>query len=171
MFLPTFLSTTCKNSSLFILSNHFYRLINDYTLDIATRDVSNNRFTGWIPERLKRINSIRTQGNSWNSGPALPPPPYTLPPRDHGTTTQNPASGDCQKSSISGGGIAGIIISLLVLGSLIAFFLVKRRRSRKDHSSKEKFDLERPFSSMPESNGKQSNNKQSSLRVVADSDR
>lgn len=99
---------------------------------------------------------FRTDGNSWNSGPAPPPPPYTSPPGipsnpGQGSAGNNsPSVGGGKSSGIGGGGIAGIIISILVVGAIIAFFLW-RRKSRK-FSREDHFEQDQPFASLA-SNG------------------
>ncbi|GKV09677.1 hypothetical protein SLEP1_g21139 [Rubroshorea leprosula] len=137
-------------TSMYLENNQF-----DGTIDVLanlpldTLNVANNHFTGWIPEQLKSID-ITKDGNSWSSGPAPPPPPGTPPAssnRNHKSgSNKSPSdggSGGGSKSGIGAGGIAGIIISIFVVGGIIAFFLVKKR-SRKSSSDIEKPDNQ-PF--------------------------
>uniref|UniRef100_M1AIW1 Ovule receptor-like kinase 28 n=1 Tax=Solanum tuberosum TaxID=4113 RepID=M1AIW1_SOLTU len=99
-------------------------------------NVENNRFTGWVPDHLKGI--TKSNGNSWNSGSAPPPPPGTPPAsRPHhksggnNSPTDGASSGDGGgKSGIRGGAIAGIVISVLVVGAIVAFFVIKKRLKR-----------------------------------------
>jgi hypothetical protein len=83
-------------------------------------------------------NLDRKDGNNWNSGPAPPPPPGT-PPTPKGPSHKSGgnaspsgsgAGGGSKKSGIGAGGIAGIIISIFLVGGIVAFFLVKRRSRR-----------------------------------------
>ncbi|XP_058767406.1 protein STRUBBELIG-RECEPTOR FAMILY 5-like isoform X2 [Vicia villosa] len=83
-------------------------------------NVENNKFTGWVPESLKDITSLRTGGNSWSTGPAPPPPPGT-PPIER-------AQKKTGKSVITGVAIAGIGFAVLIVIILIVA-LTKRRRS------------------------------------------
>jgi hypothetical protein len=114
---------------------------------LETLNVGNNRFTGWIPEQFKNIN-LQADGNSWNSGPAPPPPPGTPPvhknnPKHKSNDGNSPSDGagsSSKKSGIGGGGIAGIVISLLVVGAIVAAFFLVKRRSRKSSSDIEKHD-------------------------------
>lgn len=89
-----------------------------------------------------------TGGNQFNTGPAPPPPPGTPPAtrpnpnrRSGGGSSNGEGShsGGGSKSGIGAGAIAGIVISILVVGAIAAFFIVKRR-SRKSSSDIEKFD-------------------------------
>ncbi|CAK8565196.1 unnamed protein product [Lathyrus sativus] len=83
-------------------------------------NVENNKFIGWVPELLKDINSLRTGGNSWSSGPAPPPPPGT-PPIERSEKKAG-------KSIVTGVAIAGIVFGVLIVIILI-IALCKRRRS------------------------------------------
>ncbi|PON57707.1 Mitogen-activated protein kinase kinase kinase [Parasponia andersonii] len=132
-------------------------------LPLENLNVENNRFTGWIPEQLKNINLKRNvdnltkqrhdrkDGNSWSSGPAPPPPPGTPPAnrnnRNHksgnGNSSSNNGGEGGKSSGIGAGGIAGIVISIFVVGGIIAFFVIKRR-SRRSSPDIEKVDKE-PF--------------------------
>ncbi|KAF5192954.1 Strubbelig-receptor family protein, partial [Thalictrum thalictroides] len=136
---------------------HMYLQNNQFTgpidvlvdLPLENLNVANNRFSGWIPERLKRINNLQTDGNSWTSGPAPPPPPGTPPSSgrnspNHRSGGNSSPSADGKKSGIGGGGIAGIVISILVVGAVLAFFLLKRN-ARKPSSDVEKPEIDRPF--------------------------
>lgn len=144
------------------------------------RNVANNRFTGWIPNELKKINSLqyvifnswfcddaegcisandvsvyRTDGNSWSTGPAPPPPPFTAPPHSrsnrrkspgqHSNGSNNTSSGG--SSGIGAGAIAGIIISVLVIGAVVAFFLIKRKQRKV--AMPEHYEQRQPFNSFP----------------------
>ncbi|MBA0748115.1 hypothetical protein Gogos_004967 [Gossypium gossypioides] len=143
---------------------------------MSHRYVSNNRFTGWIPDQLKSIN-LQKDGNSWSLGPAPPPPPGTPPAtrnkRNHKSgSNSSPSDGDSSggpaggsKSGIGGGVIAGIVISILIVGALVAFFLVKRR-SRRTSSDIEKLDNQ-PFAPLPSNEVQDSNlNMLCMLKVV-----
>ncbi|XP_077240860.1 protein STRUBBELIG-RECEPTOR FAMILY 6-like isoform X2 [Tasmannia lanceolata] len=119
------------------------------SLPLQNLNVANNHFSGWIPLQLKSINNLQTEGNSWTSGPAPPPPPFTPPPSRKpipGSRSGNSPSdtgGGGKKSGIGGGGIAGIVLSILVVGAILAFFLVKRKS--KSTLKREKIGLDRPF--------------------------
>ncbi|GLT51798.1 hypothetical protein SLA2020_251820 [Shorea laevis] len=143
--LPQSFGNLTSITSMYLENNQFNGTIDDLAnLPLETLNIANNRFTGWIPEQLKRID-IWKDGNSWSSGPA-PPPPLDIPPassnRNHKSgSNKSPSdggSGGGSKSGIGAGGIAGIIISIFVVGCIISFFLVKKR-SRKSSS-----DIEKP---------------------------
>ena len=97
----------------------------------------------------------RKDGNNWNSGPAPPPPPGTTPsPKGRSSRgNDSPSGSGSKKTGIGGGGIAGIIISIFVVGGIVAFFLVKRRSKRSS------LDLEmhdnQPFVSLSSTNDMQ----------------
>ncbi|XP_072973632.1 protein STRUBBELIG-RECEPTOR FAMILY 6-like isoform X1 [Typha angustifolia] len=146
--LPQSFSTLSSLTTLYLQSNQFTGYINVLAdLPLKDLDVSNNRFTGWIPNKLKKINNLRTDGNSWSSGPAPPPPPYTPPPVGRPTKPDQQSDGG-GKSGIGGGGIAGIIISILVVGGIVAFFLIKRRKRKTFRE--EIFEQEQPFNPLDE---------------------
>ncbi|KAF6174995.1 hypothetical protein GIB67_026483 [Kingdonia uniflora] len=153
--LPESFSSLTSVNSIYLQSNQFTgTIVVLENLPLQNLNVANNRFSGWIPGNLKKINNLQTDGNSWTTGPAPPPPPFTPPPgktspNKQPATNSNPsgANGGSKKSGIGGGAIAGIIISLLVVGAIVAFFLFKRR-SRKRSSDVEKVEIDRPFTSL-----------------------
>ncbi|XP_022148647.1 protein STRUBBELIG-RECEPTOR FAMILY 7-like isoform X2 [Momordica charantia] len=144
--LPQSFSSLSGISTMYLQNNQFTGTIDVLAnLPLDNLNVENNHFTGWIPELLKNIN-LQTNGNSFSSGPAPPPPPGTPPAtrrnrnRNSGSNSpSNGGSGEGEKSGISGGGIAGIIISVLVVGAIVAFFLV-RRKSKRSSTDIEKLD-------------------------------
>ncbi|KAF9685373.1 hypothetical protein SADUNF_Sadunf03G0047800 [Salix dunnii] len=159
--LPRSFSSLSSMKSMYLQNNQFTGSINvlaNLPLEnlwiYVFRNVGNNRFTGWIPSQLNSIN-LQKDGNSWNSGPAPPPPPGTTPsPKgrsSHGS--DSPSGSGSKKTGIGGGGIAGIIISIFVVGGIVAFFLVKRRSKRPS------LDLEmhdkQPFVSLSSTNDMQ----------------
>lgn len=86
-------------------------------------------------------------GNSWSSGPAPPPPPGTSPSGKHSHSSGGgniPSDGSGGEKSGVSGGVAGIVISLLLVGAIIAFFIVKKRSQRRSLSNVEKLDNQ-PF--------------------------
>ncbi|KAJ6715028.1 PROTEIN STRUBBELIG-RECEPTOR FAMILY 6 [Salix viminalis] len=136
--LPESFSSLSSMKSMYLQNNQFTGAIDVLAnLPLATLNVANNRFTGWIPSQFKNIN-LQKDGNNWNSGTAPPPPPGT-PPAHNGPSYKSGgndspsgsgAGGGSKKSGISGGGIAGIIISILLVGGIVAFFLVKKKSRR-----------------------------------------
>ncbi|KAK8551351.1 hypothetical protein V6N13_119821 [Hibiscus sabdariffa] len=149
--LPESFKNLTSMKSMYLQNNQFTGTIDVLAnLPLDNLYISNNHFTGWIPDQLKSIN-LQTDGNSWSSGPAPPPPPGTPPapridkkhksvshtsPPDSGSSSETERS---RKSGIGGGGIAGIVISILIVGAILAFVLVKRR-SRRSSSDIEKLD-------------------------------
>ncbi|KAE8722912.1 Protein STRUBBELIG-RECEPTOR FAMILY 6 [Hibiscus syriacus] len=132
------------------LSDMFGSLSSLSTLDLSFNSMTGSLpesfrilpFTGWVPDQLKSIN-LKTDGNSWSSGPAPPPPPGTPATRNtrkHKSGSNGSTSdGGSSSSGIGGGAIAGIVISIFIVGAIAAFFLVKRR-SRRSSSDIEKLD-------------------------------
>ncbi|CAO2842485.1 unnamed protein product [Amaranthus hypochondriacus] len=119
------------------------------TLPLDNLNVANNHFTGWVPEELKSIPSFIYDGNSFDNGPAPPPPPFTPPPpgtpakRKHkGSrgTDESPASPESEnshekKKSSSVGTIIGVVLGivfLLLFGILLALLFCKKKRRTKD---------------------------------------
>lgn len=148
--LPESFSALSSMANMYLQNNQFTGTIDVLAnLPLHNLNVGNNRFSGWIPDRLKNIN-IQREGNSWSSGPAPPPPPGT-PPASSGNRNRKPSDnknssdGGSKKSGIGGGGVAGIVISILVVGAVVAFFIVKRR-SKKSAADIEKADSQ-PFTS------------------------
>ncbi|XP_038996567.1 protein STRUBBELIG-RECEPTOR FAMILY 6-like isoform X1 [Hibiscus syriacus] len=149
--LPESFKNLTNISTMYLQNNQFSGTIDVLAnLPLDKLDVSNNRFTGWVPDQLKSIN-LKTDGNSWSSGPAPPPPPGTPATRStrkhksgsNGSKSGGGSSGGSSSSGIGGGVIAGIVISILIVGAIAVFFLVKRR-SRRSSSDIEKLDNQ-PF--------------------------
>ncbi|KAE9595852.1 hypothetical protein Lal_00031027 [Lupinus albus] len=167
--LPQTLSSLSSTSTMYLQNNQFTGTINVLAnLPLETLNVENNKFSGWIPEQLKSIN-IKTDGNTWSSGPAPPPPPGTPPVTKtnpdhksggHSTPSGSGTSDGGKKSGIGGGAIAGIVISILVVGAIVAFFLVKRK-SKKSSSDVEKLNNQ-PLAPLTSNGIHESNSMQSS---------
>ncbi|CAK9324746.1 unnamed protein product [Citrullus colocynthis] len=138
--LPQSFSNLTSLNTMFLQNNQFSGTIDVLAnLPLQNLNVENNHFTGWVPERLKNIN-IQEGGNSWSFGLAPPPPPGTPPANQNyryhkAGNNYSPLSsagggGGSNRSGISGGAIAGILISVLVVGAVLAYLLVKRRPKR-----------------------------------------
>ncbi|KAK7285701.1 hypothetical protein RJT34_20479 [Clitoria ternatea] len=150
--LPQTLSSLSSITTMYLQNNQFTGTIDVLAnLHLEHLNVENNNFTGWIPEQLKNID-LQSGGNAWSSGPAPPPPPGTPPaPKSNqhhksgGRSTTSPldaGSGSVdegKKSGVGVGGIAGIVISIIAVGAIVAFFLLKRR-SKKSSPDLEKLD-------------------------------
>ncbi|XP_008783430.2 protein STRUBBELIG-RECEPTOR FAMILY 7 isoform X2 [Phoenix dactylifera] len=149
--LPQSFSSLSSLTTLHLQNNQFTGSIDVLaSLPLNDLNVANNRFTGWIPDKLRGINNLQTGGNSWSSGPAPPPPPYTPPPPSRRSNpgqrsgdSSSPSGGGGKSSGIGAGGIAGIIISIFVIGGIIAFFLIRKRTQRS--SRKEILEQDQPF--------------------------
>ncbi|CAI9260099.1 unnamed protein product [Lactuca saligna] len=150
--LPQSFSSLSSANDMYLQNNQFTGTI-DVLADLPLKNlnVANNKFSGWVPSRLKNIN-LQKDGNSWNSGNAPPPPPGSpasgsgnrnRQPSGNGNPSTSNSSNGGKKSGVSGGAIAGIVISILVVGAVIAFFLLKKR-SRKSRTDIEKTENQ-PF--------------------------
>ncbi|XP_010534992.1 PREDICTED: protein STRUBBELIG-RECEPTOR FAMILY 6 isoform X2 [Tarenaya hassleriana] len=151
--LPSSFTSLSSIKSMYLQNNQFTGTIDLLAgLPLENLNIANNKFTGWIPDSLKGINLLK-DGNSFNLGPAPPTPPGTSPirrsPSHNSRGSENHSSGDSsssdsRKSGIGAGGIAGIIISLLVVGAVVSFFLFKRKRSKRPSLDIERTDNQ-PF--------------------------
>ncbi|XP_022152611.1 protein STRUBBELIG-RECEPTOR FAMILY 6-like isoform X2 [Momordica charantia] len=137
--LPQSFSNLTSMNSMFLQNNQLSGTIDVLAnLPLQNLNVENNNFTGWIPERLKNIN-IQEGANSWSFGLAPPPPPgtpvnqnyrYHKPGINYSPLSSDAGGGGSSRSGISGGAIAGILISVIVVGAVLAYLLVKRRPKR-----------------------------------------
>ncbi|OQU91873.1 hypothetical protein SORBI_3001G261400 [Sorghum bicolor] len=153
--LPQSFTSLSSLKTLYLQNNQLTGSINVLAnLPLDDLNVANNRFTGWIPNELKKINILQTDGNSWSTGPAPPPPPFTAPPQarnrrkspgQRSNGSNNLSSGG--SSGIGAGAIAGIIISILVVGAVVAFFLIKRNQRK--GAMPEHYEQRQPFNSFP----------------------
>ncbi|XP_010937237.1 protein STRUBBELIG-RECEPTOR FAMILY 6 [Elaeis guineensis] len=149
--LPQSFSSLSSLTTLYLQNNQFTGSIDVLaSLPLNDLNVANNHFTGWIPDKLRGINNLQTGGNSWSSGPAPPPPPFTPPPPSrrsnpgqHSGSSSSPSGGGGKSSGIGAGGIAGIIISIFVIGGIIAFFLIRKKTQRS--SREELLEQDQPF--------------------------
>ncbi|CAL9759717.1 unnamed protein product [Musa acuminata subsp. burmannicoides] len=90
-------------------------------LSLEDLNIQNNHFTGWIPNKLRSIDNLKVDGNSWSSGPA-PPGMSKAADRTGGSSSTNKHSG------MKAAAIAVIVIAVLV-AILIMMALLKRRSS------------------------------------------
>nr|CAB3454971.1 unnamed protein product [Digitaria exilis] len=145
--IPQSFNSMTSLKTLYLQNNKFSGTIDVLAnLPLNVLNVENNQFTGWVPDKLKGINNLQTSGNSFDNGPAPPPPPSTpsspsssyIPPpswRPAVPSTDgnnNPAEngGKGKHSKLGGGAIAGIVICLLFVGTLVAFLVIKRKSWR-----------------------------------------
>ncbi|CAL4916455.1 unnamed protein product [Urochloa decumbens] len=154
--LPQSFTSLSSLKTLYLQNNQLTGSINVLAnLPLDDLNVANNRFTGWIPNELKKINSLQTDGNSWSTGSAPPPPPFTAPPHSRSNRRKSPgqhSNGNNNSSSggssgIGAGAIAGIIVSVLVIGAVVAFFLIKRKQRK--GAIPELYEQRQPFNSFP----------------------
>lgn len=98
-----------------------------------------------------KVFCCRTSGNSFSNSPA---PAATAPPSDtpplrpspsssHSNNNNSPSRGSdndnigsgTNSSKVGGVAVAGIVISLVVVGALVAFFLIKRKSMKRQQGS------------------------------------
>ncbi|XP_006650171.1 protein STRUBBELIG-RECEPTOR FAMILY 7 [Oryza brachyantha] len=151
--LPDSLSSVTSLTMLHLQNNQFTGTI-DVLSDLPLTDlnVENNQLSGAIPDKLKGISNLQISGNSFSNSPAPSSPPSTAsqsPPRqpskgNPGNSNKNPSiasngddgsdggdgGGGGRSSKVGGGAVAGIVISVVVLGAMVAFFLIKRKSMR-----------------------------------------
>lgn len=129
------------------------------TIDVLAKlpldhlNVDDNNFTGWIPDQLKNIKNLRSHGNSWNSEPPSPSKPSSTTPSHtptHLGRKTNPVhapstdrGNNNSKAGVSAGVIVGVILSVLAVGAVLAFFLIRRKQKRS--SGRERFESKRVF--------------------------
>ncbi|CAH9138920.1 unnamed protein product [Cuscuta epithymum] len=161
--LPQTFSSLTNMKNMYLQDNQFTGTIDVLAnLPLDNLNVENNQFTGWIPSQLTGIKGLETGNNLWSSGPAPPPPPGTPPvvkPNHRPEGSSSPPSGGSDngsggggggegrrgKSGIGGGAVAGIIISILAIGALALFFIMKRRRSKRESTDIEKVNNNHQF--------------------------
>uniref|UniRef100_A0ACD5YWY2 Uncharacterized protein n=3 Tax=Avena sativa TaxID=4498 RepID=A0ACD5YWY2_AVESA len=131
--IPQSFNSLTSLKTLYMQNNQFSGTIDVLAnLPLTDLNVANNKFTGWVPDKLKKINNLQTTGNSFSNGPAPPPPPGTTPapqrPAVPSSSGSNASSDSGSKhSKLQGGAIAGIVICLLVVGAIVTFFAIKRK--------------------------------------------
>ncbi|XP_068641574.1 protein STRUBBELIG-RECEPTOR FAMILY 6-like isoform X2 [Aristolochia californica] len=112
-------------------------------LPLQELNVVDNRFSGWIPDKMKEIDDLETEGNAWSSGPA---PPGSEREKDHQGHTPHSRK-ELNKQIVKGGIIAAIVVSVLVL--TVILLVLFARKSLPSHSSQfldeEKISQNRPF--------------------------
>ncbi|KAL8136917.1 hypothetical protein V2J09_002918 [Rumex salicifolius] len=145
--LPTSIGYLSNLSLLHVQNNQLTGSINALTsLPLTDLNVANNNFSGWVPKELLSLPNFLYNGNSFDNGPAPPPPPYTAPPpgkassgshskpSSHPHESPNSPSADAKRSGLSVGAIIGIILvaSLFVMLGILALILCTRKRKKKE---------------------------------------
>uniref|UniRef100_A0A1D1Z922 Protein STRUBBELIG-RECEPTOR FAMILY 8 n=1 Tax=Anthurium amnicola TaxID=1678845 RepID=A0A1D1Z922_9ARAE len=134
--LPNSFSSLSNLSSLFLENNSLTGPVGILSnLDMDNLNIANNHFTGWIPHQFSSISNLRIEGNSFDNGPAPPPPPHiSAPPgRFHSNHnhTRSPRSAtkgpeghivNAHENKINRSSMAGPIVGI-VLGSVSVSFL------------------------------------------------
>uniref|UniRef100_A0A0E0INK9 Protein kinase domain-containing protein n=1 Tax=Oryza nivara TaxID=4536 RepID=A0A0E0INK9_ORYNI len=100
-------------------SNQFSGHINVLAkLSLEDLNVKNNKFTGWIPSKLKSIDNLETGGNSWSSGPAPP-----------GMEESSAGSSNGRDDSGINGFAIGAMVIAVLLAALILLSVLRRNHS------------------------------------------
>uniref|UniRef100_A0ACD5WXH1 Uncharacterized protein n=1 Tax=Avena sativa TaxID=4498 RepID=A0ACD5WXH1_AVESA len=163
-------------TTLYLQNNRFNGTIGVLSdLPLTDLNVANNQFSGWIPEKLKSIGNLQISGNSFINIPSPAPPAQTTPPPQPSPTgspsdsnnspptnsnskPSNESNGgnvegrDGGKRKVGGGAVAGIVISLVVLGTMVTFFLIKRKSMRRQQGRDPEKDV--PLTLTPLASGK-----------------
>ncbi|PON52146.1 Tyrosine-protein kinase [Parasponia andersonii] len=144
--LPNTMGSLSNLSSLNVQNNQLTGSLNVLTsLPLTTLNVANNHFTGWIPGELTLIPSFIYDGNSFDNGPAPPPPRYTPPPRGRshnnrnhsGSGTHTPDStGEASHSDdgLAVGALVGIIlgsVSVALIALLVLVICIRKNKRKK----------------------------------------
>nr|GFB53160.1 protein STRUBBELIG-receptor family 8 [Tanacetum cinerariifolium] len=78
--LPNSLSLLSNISTFHVQNNQLTGTLNSLAgLPLNDINIANNRFSGWIPKELLSVPAFLYDGNSFDNGPAPPPPPFTPP--------------------------------------------------------------------------------------------
>ncbi|KAK1269668.1 Protein STRUBBELIG-RECEPTOR FAMILY 5 [Acorus gramineus] len=150
--LPQSLGSLSSIGTLYLQNNQFTGPIDVLaSLPLEDLNVADNQFSGWVPDELKNIDKLRTEGNAWSSGPAPPPPntpPGSNPTNNHGNKPHGNSHSDkgrkgSKKSGLSAVAIAGIVISALVLVVLLCAFIA--RRSSSHYIDEDRLNQTRPL--------------------------
>ncbi|XP_062088283.1 protein STRUBBELIG-RECEPTOR FAMILY 8 isoform X2 [Humulus lupulus] len=123
--LPNTMGSLSNLSSLYLQNNQLTGSLNILTsLPLTTLNVANNHFTGWIPVELTSIRSFIYDGNSFDNGPAPPPPPFMPPPtgrshpnRSHSGSSSHKSDADGKAPHSNGGLAVGALVGI-ILGSV-----------------------------------------------------
>ncbi|XP_058113455.1 protein STRUBBELIG-RECEPTOR FAMILY 5-like isoform X2 [Magnolia sinica] len=134
--LPPSFASLKSLSTLYLHNNQFTGPIDALArLPLDDLNVENNRFTGWIPKKLKDIDAIQTQGNKW-SDPQANEISHSF--NNNGNT----------KFLLKVGAIAVSVVILLIL-AVFLLVIVARKSSSSPPShflDDEKFNQKRSFS-------------------------
>ncbi|GKE53356.1 STRUBBELIG-receptor family 7-like protein isoform X2, partial [Tanacetum coccineum] len=114
--LPQRLCSMSSVMDMYLQNNQFTGTIDVLAdLPLKNMNVANNKFTGWVPSQLKTL----------ICSPAPPPPPGRRQPNGNKSPSSGNSNDGGKKSRISGAAVVGIVVSILVVGAIIAFFLLK----------------------------------------------
>ncbi|XP_068636762.1 protein STRUBBELIG-RECEPTOR FAMILY 5-like isoform X2 [Aristolochia californica] len=140
--LPKSFASLSSLETMRLQNNQFKGPINVLeNLPLQELNVADNKFSGWIPDKMKNIDDLETEGNAWSAGPA---PPGSEREKDHQGHTSH---GRISKQAAKGGVIAAIVVSVLALAVILLVLFA--RKSSSSHSSQfldeEKISQNRPF--------------------------
>ncbi|KAK3147023.1 hypothetical protein QOZ80_3BG0277040 [Eleusine coracana subsp. coracana] len=150
--LPESFNNLTSLSTLYLQNNQFSGTIDVLAnLSLTDLNVANNQFSGSIPDKLKSISNLQTNGNSFSNSPAAATPasqPHSPPLQPSSTgvpshSNKSPSSGSHtdnggndarsstnggrKSSKVGGGTVAGIVVSLVAVGALVSFCVIKRK--------------------------------------------
>ncbi|EFH46099.1 kinase [Arabidopsis lyrata subsp. lyrata] len=155
--LPSSLSTVSALSVLYVQNNQLTGSIDVLSgLPLTTLNVANNHFNGSIPKELSSIQTLIYDGNSFDNVPATPQPER---PGKKGepSGSKKPKIGSEKKSSDSGKGLSGGVVTGIVFGSLfvagiiaLVLYLCLHKKKRKVGGSTRASQRSLPLSGTPE---------------------
>ncbi|KAH9749672.1 protein STRUBBELIG-RECEPTOR FAMILY 8 [Citrus sinensis] len=141
--LPYSIASMVSLSYFYLQNNQLTGSLNVFSgLPLTTLNVANNHFSGWIPRELISIRTFIYDGNSFDNGPAPPPPPSTAPPsgrshnnRSHRQGSHSPSGSQSSSSDkeLPAGAIVGIVLGavfLVALALLALYFCIRKNRRK-----------------------------------------
>ncbi|KAH9798006.1 protein STRUBBELIG-RECEPTOR FAMILY 8 [Citrus sinensis] len=141
--LPYSIASMVSLSYFYLQNNQVTGSLNVFSgLPLTTLNVANNHFSGWIPRELISIRTFIYDGNSFDNGPAPPPPPSTAPPsgrshnnRSHRQGSHSPSGSQSSSSDkeLPAGAIVGIVLGavfLVALALLALYFCIRKNRRK-----------------------------------------
>lgn len=142
--LPNTFSNLSSLATLYLQDNQFTGPLDALVaLPLENLNIAANHFSRVIPEKLKGIKNFQSD-DSASPSPASTSSPSgrRANPGHQGSESPSSKGGGSSTSGKTIGVIAAVVVSVLVVGCILAFFLIKRRSKASSHE--EKFRNNRP---------------------------